>query len=144
MDQLAVDIELNPLHRADGSAKYSYNGVSIVGGVNGPVEIQRRDEIPEEAAIDVVIRPATGVGGAYHRFSMSFYGSCRLIGDAGVRERYLESIVESILRHIVLVAAHPRKLIQVTLQIVTMAEDDSMISILPQAASVRSWFPSST
>lgn len=54
---------LAPLDRADGSAAYSYNGFSIIGGVNGPVEVQRRDELPEEAAIDVVVRPVTGVGG---------------------------------------------------------------------------------
>ena len=54
---------LQTLERADGSATYSSNGFSIVGAVNGPVEVQRRDEIPDEAAIDVVIRPAAGVGG---------------------------------------------------------------------------------
>lgn len=54
---------LSTLHRADGSASYSSNGYSIVGAVNGPIEVQRRDELPEEAAIDVVIRPAAGVGG---------------------------------------------------------------------------------
>lgn len=52
-----------PLHRADGSASYSSNGYSVIAAVNGPVEVQRRDEIPEEAAIDVVLRPANGVGG---------------------------------------------------------------------------------
>lgn len=54
---------LNILHRADGSATYSLNGFTVIGGVNGPVEVQRRDELPEEAAIDVIVRPASGVGG---------------------------------------------------------------------------------
>lgn len=56
-------ITISPLDRADGSASYTSNGYSITVAVNGPIEVQRRDEIPEEAAIDVVIRPATGVGG---------------------------------------------------------------------------------
>jgi len=52
-----------PLHRADGSATYSANGYTILGSVNGPIEVQRRDELPEEAAIEINIRPASGVGG---------------------------------------------------------------------------------
>lgn len=56
-------VSLNPLHRADGSATYSFNGFTIICGVNGPIEVQRRDELPEEAVIDVIVRPATGVGG---------------------------------------------------------------------------------
>ena len=53
---------LSHLHRADGSATYSHNGYTIIGAVNGPVEVQRRDELPEEATIEVNIRPAAGVG----------------------------------------------------------------------------------
>lgn len=34
----------------------------MIGAVNGPIEVQRRDELPEEAAIEVNIRPAVGVG----------------------------------------------------------------------------------
>lgn len=56
-------VSLSPLHKTDGSATYAHNGFSIIGGVNGPIEVQRRDELPEEAAIDVVVRPAAGVGG---------------------------------------------------------------------------------
>ena len=55
---------LNSLHRADGSATYTHDGYSVVAAVNGPMEVQRRDELPEEAAIDVAIRPASGVGGS--------------------------------------------------------------------------------
>ena len=54
---------LSPLQRADGSAQYSRNGYSVIAAVNGPIEVQRRDELPEEAAVDVAVRPATGVGG---------------------------------------------------------------------------------
>lgn len=50
--------------QADGSATYSDPaGYTIIGSVNGPIEITRRDELPEEAAVDVVVRPAVGVGG---------------------------------------------------------------------------------
>jgi exosome complex component RRP46 len=55
--------ELSVLRKADGSASYSENGYTIIGSVNGPIEVQRRDELPDEAAIDVIIRPANGTGG---------------------------------------------------------------------------------
>ena len=61
-----ADSTLNSLHRADGSATYSHHGYSVVAAVNGPIEVQRRDELPEEAAVDVTIRPAFGVGGNRH------------------------------------------------------------------------------
>lgn len=54
--------QLSQLHRADGSATYSSGGYTVIGAVNGPIEVQRRDELPEEAAIEVNIRPAVGVG----------------------------------------------------------------------------------
>ena len=59
----APNATLSNLQRADGSATYICNGYSVIGAVNGPIEVQRRDELPEEAAIDVVVRPAAGVGG---------------------------------------------------------------------------------
>ena len=59
---------LSHLHRADGSATFSQNGYTIIGSVNGPIEVQRRDELPEEAVVDVIVRPAAGVGGMLRRF----------------------------------------------------------------------------
>ena len=67
---------LLPLHRADGSAVYSCNGFSVLAAINGPVEVQRRDELPEEAAIDVVVRPASGVGGMSHTHCTLLLWSC--------------------------------------------------------------------
>lgn len=54
---------LDILPRADGSARYTQNGYTVLGAVNAPIEVQRRDELPEEAAIEVNVRPAVGVGG---------------------------------------------------------------------------------
>ncbi|KAL8665216.1 MAG: hypothetical protein Q9202_002438 [Teloschistes flavicans] len=114
-------VVLSPLDRADGSASYTSNGYSITVAVNGPIEVQRRDEIPEEAAIDVVIRPAIGVG--------------------GVRERHLESILEKTLRQLIIVSAHPRTLIQVVLQVVTTPSRSNASANLPQSASNLSLLP---
>jgi exosome complex component RRP46 len=60
---MAVEAKLGILRQADGSSSFTVNGYSVIAGVNGPVEVQRRDELPEEAAIEVNIRPASGVPG---------------------------------------------------------------------------------
>jgi exosome complex component RRP46 len=54
---------LTPLHRADGSANYSHDGYTVLCAVHGPIEVSRRDELPEDATIEVIVRPAIGVGG---------------------------------------------------------------------------------
>jgi len=55
---------LDILPRADGSAQHTQNGYTILGAINAPIEVQRRDELPSEAAIEVNVRPAVGVGGS--------------------------------------------------------------------------------
>ena len=132
-----ADVTLSPLHRADGSATFTSNGYSVVAAVNGPIEVQRRDELPEEAAIDVAIRPAGGVGGEDCCYSDHEPSSMLLMFITGVRERHLESILQNTLRHVILVSAHPRTLIQLTLQIISSKEGSLTAGDLPQATSVR-------
>ncbi|KAL8994830.1 MAG: hypothetical protein Q9169_005306 [Polycauliona sp. 2 TL-2023] len=112
---MTQDVTLSPLARADGSATFTSNGYSVIAAVNGPIEVQRRDEIPEESAIDVVLRPAIGVG--------------------GVRERHLESIIQKTLRQVILVSAHPRTLIQIMLQVTATPDDGSASGGLHQSSS---------
>jgi exosome complex component RRP46 len=95
---MVPQITTSSLSRADGSATYTDSLFSVLAAVNGPVEVSRRDELPEEATIEVNVRPGSGIGGP--------------------RERWLESVVHSLLRSIVLVHLHPRTLVQVTLQVV--------------------------
>ncbi|KAG5913511.1 hypothetical protein E4U42_001087 [Claviceps africana] len=89
--------ELAPLPKADGSASFSHCGYAVTAAVNGPIEAPRRDENPFEALIDVVVRPAAGVG--------------------GTAERQLEAIVQAALRQLIPVRDFPRCMIQVTLQV---------------------------
>jgi exosome complex component RRP46 len=137
-----TSIALSTIHRADGSATFTSNGYAVIAAVNGPIDVQRRDELPEEAAIDVTVRPAGGVGG---ETASTTLGSSIQPTDTslGVRERHLESIVQNTLRRVVLVSAHPRTLIQVTLQIVASQDDHLNSGSLPQATSVgfylQSW-----
>ncbi|KAI0135475.1 hypothetical protein F4814DRAFT_444294 [Daldinia grandis] len=106
---------LSHLQNADGSATFSFAGYTVVGAVNGPIEVQRRDELPEEAAVDVIVRPAAGVG--------------------GTRERHLESLIQSTLRQIILVSNFPRTLIQVILQVTTAPENEYANAKVAQATS---------
>ncbi|KAI9834913.1 MAG: exosome non-catalytic core subunit rrp46 [Thelocarpon superellum] len=57
-----AETAISHLSRADGSATFSQGGYSIIAAVNGPVEALRRDELPEEAVVDVMLRPASGAG----------------------------------------------------------------------------------
>jgi exosome complex component RRP46 len=56
-------VTFNTLPHADGSATYTHAGYTVVGTVNAPLEAQRRDELPEEAFLEVNLRPASGTGG---------------------------------------------------------------------------------
>ena len=62
MTQATAQLALSTLPRADGSATYTKNGYSVICGVNGPIEVQRRDPLPDEAIIEVNVRPSTGGG----------------------------------------------------------------------------------
>ncbi|KAF2126347.1 hypothetical protein P153DRAFT_399133 [Dothidotthia symphoricarpi CBS 119687] len=106
---VAPDVTLTHLNRADGSATYTHNGYSIIGAVNGPIEVQRRDEIPEEATIEVNVRPAFGVGSP--------------------KERHLETLLHNTLRSIILVRTIPRTLVQITLQVRSLPEEDASTGI---------------
>ncbi|KAI9680313.1 MAG: hypothetical protein M1829_001199 [Trizodia sp. TS-e1964] len=106
---------LSHLHHTDGSATYSHNGYTVVCAVNGPIEVPRRDEHPEEATIDVIIQPAIGIGGP--------------------RERLLESILLATLRHMIIKQNHPRSLIQVSLQVCSMPDMSSPDVANPQFSS---------
>lgn len=55
--------EIAPLPNADGSVVFSYAGYKVVAAANGPVETLKREEYAFEALVDVIVRPATGVGG---------------------------------------------------------------------------------
>ncbi|KAK4241805.1 exosome complex component RRP46 [Achaetomium macrosporum] len=109
----APEAALGVLPRADGSAKYSHAGYIVTASVNGPIEAQRRDEHPYEAHVDVIVRPAAGVG--------------------GTRERHLESILQSSLAQIILVRNFPRSLIQIVLQVEHSPENDYVNTKLVQA-----------
>lgn len=66
------------LPKADGSATYSYQGYTVISSVNGPIEAPRRDESAFEASVDVIVRPAAGVGGKKMKRLFKYQGSLSL------------------------------------------------------------------
>ncbi|UPX14741.1 exosome non-catalytic core subunit rrp46, variant 2 [Ascochyta rabiei] len=106
---VAPEVTLTHLNRADGSATYTHHGYSIIGAVNGPIEVQRRDEQPEEATLEVNVRPSAGVGTP--------------------RERHLETLLHTTLRSIILTRLIPRTLVQVTLQVRSLPEEDTSTGV---------------
>lgn len=77
---------ISPLGRSDGSAVYTCpaTGFQILGSVNGPIELPaRRDaQKPEEATIEVLVKPATS--------------------QSAIGERYVENILKALLGKIIL------------------------------------------
>ncbi|KAF9887699.1 hypothetical protein FE257_009652 [Aspergillus nanangensis] len=111
---------LTPLSRADGSASYQCpaTGANILGSVNAPIELPgRRDALkPEDATVEVFIKPGTAPG--------------------GVGERYVEGIIKSMLGRLVLgrEKSYARRGIVVTLAIVggeSKPRGDSYLTVLP-------------
>lgn len=118
---MAASTLMHPLSRADGSATYSSpNGYKVVAAVNGPVEVQRRDEKPEAVHIEVNVSPNNGVG--------------------QVKERHLEAVIANMLRDVIYTQMFPRQMVQLTLQILKAPVDDNVIGRTdPQAESVCLW-----
>ncbi|PHH87644.1 hypothetical protein CDD83_8600 [Cordyceps sp. RAO-2017] len=105
--------ELSHLSKADGSATFSCHGFTVIAAVNGPIEAPRRDENAFEALVDVIVRPAAGVGGP--------------------AERQLESLLQSTLRQLIPIRNFPRCMIQLTLQIMETPENAYVNKKLLQA-----------
>ncbi|KAL4778486.1 hypothetical protein BJX76DRAFT_362688 [Aspergillus varians] len=111
---------LHPLDRADGSASYKCpsTGSNILGSVNAPIELPgRRDTLkPEEATIEVFVKPGTAAG--------------------GVGERYVEGILRGTLGRLILgrEKGYPRRGVVLTLAIVggdIVGRGESYLPLLP-------------
>lgn len=54
-------LETSVLNQADGSAVWTQDQTKVICSVTGPVEVKTRDEIPNAATLDLVVRPAVGL-----------------------------------------------------------------------------------
>ena len=94
--------DLHVLNRADGSCKYASCGFEVLVAVSGPLEAQRRDELPEECFIDVTLRPHAGV--------------------SQIKERHIEKTIHDLLKAVIRTQDWPRQTVQVTLQVLQVPQ----------------------
>ncbi len=106
--------EAAPLHRADGSARFSHDKTAVLAAVYGPCEVKRSRERIDSAALDVIVRPAAGLPGA--------------------AEREMEQLLSATLQHAILISAHPRTAISIVIQV--CRDDGSLLSAVINAACV--------
>ncbi|KAK6530123.1 exosome non-catalytic core subunit rrp46 [Orbilia ellipsospora] len=111
MSPLTPEITLCPLPQTDGSCQYTCptSRTTILTSVNGPLEVRAKDELPNDATIEVIVKPGIGVG--------------------GVRETRLSTLLQTTLKSLILTTHHPRTLIQIVAQIV-QSEDHTSIPLL--------------
>jgi exosome complex component RRP46 len=115
---------INTLQNPDGSSQYTFLGYTAIGSVNGPVEVSRRDELPEEATLEVNIRPAMGVGSTLLDIRPLWLQYANMY--KAPRDRHLESVLHSAFRRIILTHQFPRTLIQLTLQMLQSPPSTSL------------------
>lgn len=106
-------VELRPLLRADGSARFRLGRSAAVAAVYGPREPRSRArELCDRAALDVLVRPRVGM--------------------PGPEERQLEGHLQRQLEHVVVREQYPRTQITVVLQL--LSADGSLGAVAGNAA----------
>lgn len=103
-------IETSILDQVDGSSSWSHKNVKVVASATGPIEPRQRDEVPTEATLDLIVRPATGV--------------------ITTREQRLESQICQVFSSVIIRHMFPRSLIQLVVQILESGEPVQYVSYL--------------
>ncbi|PVF92002.1 hypothetical protein CPB86DRAFT_744893 [Serendipita vermifera] len=91
-----VQVKIERLDRVDASAKFAFGSTVALTSISGPIEARMGIEIPSKAALDIILRPLHGV--------------------PGVTEKALNSVLKSIFSPSILLNAHPRTVIQMVFQ----------------------------
>mmetsp|Transcript_105862 Transcript_105862/g.167050 ORF Transcript_105862/g.167050 Transcript_105862/m.167050 type:complete len:234 (-) Transcript_105862:21-722(-) len=106
-------MELRPLFRSDGSARFSLGHSSAIAAVYGPREPKLRSrEIFDRAAIEVIVRPRVGI--------------------PGPEEKKLEGHLMRQLEHVVMHSEYPRT--QITIIVQLCSDGGSLGAVASNAA----------
>ncbi|NXW26190.1 EXOS5 protein, partial [Circaetus pectoralis] len=89
------------LSRPDGSAAFLQGDTSVLVGLYGPAEVKVSKELPDRAALEVLLRPKVGL--------------------PGVIERSREQLLRRTCEAVVLGVLHPRTAITLVLQVLSDA-----------------------
>lgn len=97
-----------PLLNSDGSAEWnegtSPHEIKVIAAVNGPLEVKIRDELPQQASVELVYRPNSGVP---------------MIRERLIQDKLHTALIAAVRRDLL-----PRSLIQVVVQLVDAWHDE--------------------
>ncbi|KAI3406285.2 RRP46 [Candida oxycetoniae] len=84
------------LDNADGSAELTLDDTKVLVSVSGPIESKQRQELPQQASLEIIVRPAKGL--------------------STTKEKLLEDKLRSLLQNVLIRYRYPRQLIQIVVQ----------------------------
>lgn len=58
---MSVNIKTGTLTRVDGSSEWTSGSTISICSVSGPLEVKQREEIPDKATVELVVRPVIGL-----------------------------------------------------------------------------------
>lgn len=56
-----MEVQSGVLEQVDGSSIWLQNVTKVICSVSGPMEVKPRDEIPDKATLELVVRPIAGL-----------------------------------------------------------------------------------
>ncbi|XP_064296155.1 exosome complex component RRP46 isoform X2 [Phalacrocorax carbo] len=108
------------LSRPDGSAAFLQGDTSVLAGLYGPAEVKGSKELPDRAALEVLLRPKVGL--------------------PGVVERSREQLLRQTCEAVVLGALHPRTAITLVLQLLSCCLNAACMGLLDAGLPLSSLF----
>ncbi|KAK9240211.1 ribosomal protein S5 domain 2-type protein [Lipomyces kononenkoae] len=115
----AASAKTSFLYRVDGSASWTVGTANVIVSVSGPIEVNKREELPDVATVEIVVRPGTGV--------------------TSTREQFLQDRIRKVFAPVIVLDLHPRTLIQIVVQIV-QSGDTKMLNTMTLSASINATY----
>lgn len=109
-----MQLKTSLLDNVDGSAELTTPSSKIIVSVSGPIESKIRQELPNMASLDIIVRPSVGL--------------------SSTRENLLVDKLRSILSSVIVRHKYPRQLIQIVVQVLTVESDSIIINNFAQTA----------
>lgn len=103
-----MNLQTGILPNVDGSAELEDTNSKVIVSVSGPIEPKIKQELPNMACLEIVIRPSLGV--------------------PTTRENLLADKVRSILSSLIIRYKYPRQLIQIVVQVLKKDTDGVIIN----------------
>lgn len=97
------------LSQVDGSVHFHINDTAVICSVSAPIEAKPRQELPTTIAVELIVRPATGV--------------------PTTREVNIQDILNNIAKQIIVGELYPRQLCQITCQVLEAGEPSKFNNI---------------